>query len=663
MASKINTVILNGVTYYIRGPVIAQPVSDFAANIRIGEETYDARQGAGYSVFEDFSGGPGLLRGKSREDLARYALTTGLDTRIGGQMTLPLLATAGTGLGGGAGNVFARRRHTAMHYEVMGGAVRVVFASGQNLYSTGCDLAAWADEGVMVAGKKIEDIEQYLPVEGILGEAGVPYIYATCQDLTVQPNNKGCGRFWATGGGASFTKMPDSIPSRTLIAYDNKLLIQMAGAGTFTLPGGGIARTGHVYVTLDGATLVKDSGGINPDPVFNLPNASIGRFLGPAPAPWGELAPYYIANKLYVLDFYARRYYAVPIDMSDIRAGCCWQDGLVLTDGLHIVHYAPGDPGVARPIDIVRDQGFMSDQVWAVDALWGEIGGYLYAQLSNGAKDKMWMWEYRGAVWHPIGIAQAGVPAGMLITDKSHSNWGLDVPQKRFWQFSQTPTGFYIDHPAGSDNPLVGTAAFDTTAAGWKIETPWLDCGFKELIGGAFQLWSAGQYPTNCSCEVWYAVDGSTTFYNLGNFGSASGTHFNFNHNAAGSVAGTVTAGQVFTTIKFRFILKSTTSTVSPQPLPMTLVFRKKPGLRMAYLFTVDVARCIAENVGTFPNFVTLHNLLKGLWNTKSLVSFSYADITATKVDVVSMPTREQELVGARRRGAITVQTMEPIDF
>jgi len=576
-------------------------------------------------------------------------------------MTLPLKATVGTGLGGGTGNVFARRRRTAMHYEALGAAVRLVFISGTHLYSAAVDGSAWADEGEPKATVKIEDIDQYLPVEGTLGQSGVARLFACLQDTTAQPNNNGVGHFTPAGAGGTWTKMADSIPARSIMHYDNKLLILMAGTGSFTLPGGGVARTAHVYVTLDGDTLVKDSGGVHPDAIWKLPNSSIGRFIGPARSPWGELSPYYVANKLYVLDFYARRYYPVPLDISDIRAATVWQDGLVLTDGLHVVHYVPGDPGIVRPIDIVRDQGFQDGEAWYVDALWGDIGGYLYAQIHDGTS--MWVWEYRGATWHPIGKKQTGVPAGLLVTDTSHSNWGLAAPQKRVWQFSRTPSAHFIDYNAGSDNPLVGTGAFENDTGGYLLETPWLDGGFRELAGAAFQMWCAGRFDTNTSCKVQYAVDGiTTTWYTLGTF-NGSQTHFNFNNNATGSAAGTVVTGQQFTTIKFRFTLYGDTGNAArtPQPLPMSFVFRKKPGLRMSYLFNIDVSRNIGEGVVT--NFETLYAQLRALWNTKLLVSFSYADVTATKVDLVSMPTSEQEIISSRRRGRVTVQVMEPIDF
>jgi len=659
VASKINKVKLGGTEYYVRGQVVSQPVSDFAANIRIGEESYDARQGAGFNVFEDFSGGPGISHGLSREDLARFAHTTGVDTRIPRQATLPLKATAGTGIAGGAGNVFARRRRTAMHYEVMGAAVRIVFLSGTHLYSAAADGSAWVDEGEPASGQKLQDMDQYQPVEGTLGQSGVPRLFVCNLDTTAAPGNNGLGHFTPSGGGGTWTALTESFPARTLMEYDNKLLV-LANA-TFEIAAGIWVRPGHVYVSLDGDTLVKDSGGAQPDPIWRLPNSTIGRFIGPARSPWGELAPYYMANKLYVLDFYARRYYPVPLDISDIRAGCVWQDGLVLTDGLHIVHYVPGDPGVVRPIDIVRDQGFLDGEAWYVDALWGDIGGYLYAQITDGTY--MWIWEYRGATWHPIGKRQTGVPAGLLVTDKSHSNWGLAAPQKRIWQFSQTPTAFSIDFNEGSDNPLVGTGHFENDAGGYKLETPWLDGGFRELVGAAFQMWCAGDFDTNTSCKVQYAVDGDdSTWYTLGTFNGTQ-THFNFKHNATGAVAGTVVEGQEFTTIKFRFTLYGDTGddTSTPQPLPMTFVFRKKPGLRMSYLFTVDVSRNIDE--GVVANFETLYAQLRVLWNTKRLVAFSYADVTATKVDLVSMPTSEQEIVSSRRRGRVAVQVMEPVDW
>jgi hypothetical protein len=119
----------------------------------------------------------------------------------------------------------------------------------------------------------------------------------------------------------------------------------------------------------------------------------------------------------------------------------------------------------------------------------------------------------------------------------------------------------------------------------------------------------------------------------------------------------------VFTTVKFRFTLygKVADDTISPNPLPLTFIFQKQPGLRMSYLFHVDVSRNIDE--GVVANFATLHTAIKALWNTKTLLDFVYADITATKVKIVSMPTSEQELRNTIRRGSMTVQVYEPVDF
>jgi len=94
--AKKDTASLNGVEYFLVGPVISQPVSDFAATFRIGEPTYETRQGASYLVIDDLSGGPGIIRGLAREDLARYSNTTGVDTRFARQATVPLAAETGT---------------------------------------------------------------------------------------------------------------------------------------------------------------------------------------------------------------------------------------------------------------------------------------------------------------------------------------------------------------------------------------------------------------------------------------------------------------------------------------------------------------------------------------------------------------------------------------
>jgi len=656
MGTRKNSVTLGGVEYYVRGPVIAQPVSDFAANIRVGEESYDTRQGAGFNIFEDFSGGPGIMLGLSREDLARFSRTTGVDSRIPRQLTLPLKATAGTGIAV-AGYVMARRRHIALNWEALGSATRLAMISGTHAYTAPPNTGAWIDQGEPRAAKSLEDIEQYNPVTGVWA-TGLGYVFVINTDTTAQPNNHGVGFFQPSDPAGAFVYMTDSFPANTLIAFDNKLLIQ--ATATFALPGGGSVQGGRVYATLDGLTLVKDSGGVQPDPVWYLPETQHGRFLGPARAPNGELAPYWVGNELYWCDFYARRVYKIPLPISDIRAATSWQDGLVLTDGLHIIHYVPGDPGIVRPIDIVRDQGFQRGETWWVDTLAGDIGGYLYAQVTDGTS--MWLWEYRGAAWHPIGKKQTGIPAGILITDTGKNNWGLTPPQKRIWQFALAPAAYYIDWPSGSENPLVGTSHFDNAAGGHVLETPWLDGGFRELQGAAYQMWSAGNYPSGTSVKVEYAVDlNESTYYTLGTF-SAVG-HFNFNHNATGSAAGTKTAGQVFTTVKFRFTLygKGADDTISPNPLPLSFVFQKQPGLRMSYLFHIDISRNIDE--GVVADFATLHTAIKTLWNTKTLLDFVYADVTATKVKIVSMPTSEQEMRSTVRRGAMAVQVYEPVDF
>lgn len=175
-----DSVSLGGIEYYVRNIVIAQPVSDFAAVIRIGEPTYETRQGAGYLVFDDLSGGPGVQRGLAREDLARYANTTGVDTRFPRQATLPLASEAASPAPGKPDTALsvserthARRTDRVFRhfiYDPLGASgsesVYDVLCYGHKIYYQRPADASLSWAGLDVGIDCILDMDTYTPVSG-----------------------------------------------------------------------------------------------------------------------------------------------------------------------------------------------------------------------------------------------------------------------------------------------------------------------------------------------------------------------------------------------------------------------------------------------------------------------------------------------------------------
>ena len=870
MTVRRNSVKLNGVEYHVRGPVIAQPVSDFAANVRIGEPSYETRQGAGYAVFETWEGGPGIQNGLIRQDLARIADTTGVDTRFSRQATAPLATVEATDSPdtpdsdqSSEDQLHIRRTNRAMqHYRsspLTAANMYDLFFYGSNLHwnkpsdwasdwvsvdSTldvildACQFTPADDtaslkgnEWIVVVGKdgwRVMDTggagtsatlnppantdDGYLyrssavdyataradggtAVEDTLLWVGQKYIHGTTtwtiyraylrfdtgtelaatdvvtsatlrlylttnganEPFTIQVRKKTWGAALTTADWSA-TPSDDTLlgtfPSSSLAlgwneitldptqmedaaytdiylvsdqddddpgtdpkkaeessgeyaefeseshgdAHDPELVLEYHSAPTeladkeiiSCLPWGdklflqvgasaGLGTAaGDIVVTLDADAVVKDSAGSNADIIWSLP---YGNFLGPAAAPWGEMAPYFITdNDLYVLSFYERAAYKVPVGLQSIRCGCTWSDSIILTDGYNIKQLIPGSPFTVRHIGLPKEQGFLGTKGWRVDHLWAVDGGSLYALLVlDATTDLMQIWEYTGAAWHPLGdTASLGANTdchgiGLMVTDRSLGGASL-LPQKAYWLIgtdltaysSEVLKAFRIEDPSGDPNPLIGTATFSTTLR--TLITPWFDGGFKELKGAALQMWFGGFANTDETVSVAYGKDGAAGFSPVGTFNGGQ-THFNFgSKDTYGAYPGIE-----FQTIRFRVSLTATAN-ITPNALPLTFVFRKKPGLRMSYQFNIDVSREL--KLDSNKTFAAIMIELATAWNLKTLVRFQYpvrdeADTavseanleTDKRVDMVSMPSRSSEIKQAMRKGVITVQLAEPVDW
>lgn len=636
-----DTVVLNGETYTITPTVIMQPVSDFAATLRLGNPTYDARQHASYVVFSSFGGGLGVINADVRESLERIADSNGADTTITRQYRLPPLKQALTfSASAGTGNMDWWRQKRNFHIvpHPTGGNIRLVMQLGNSLYHrlpptsavwTRSQAAVAANTGGTQYFSTFFNTNRFYYIDGTTIKS-LPY------DLSGAP-----------------VAMGEALSAPiAMIQFDKWLMVLDEGDG-------------KLYYSVDGDTFVKDTGGVNKDFFMRVPGASFGDFVGVAEGPNRDPTLYYRSGHyLYILDIKARSSYPVELGfMNPLTDAVLWDDSIVLTDGKEILQYFPGSPGLTRSISPYKEQGLIQGRYGMMAKLHGVTGGNLYGLFqyatSNGTIDTTTgyeVWEYAGTGWHPKGKVRAGLGQGIFA-------WGQGQSSSLIFRPIVITCGDSSGHVSDAyEMPLTGKAP--ATDAGYKYDTgaviitPWYDGGFAELTGALYQIWFNGYATGTETVKFEYQIDGDettspTTGWTTTATFTAKGQRYDF---------GADKQGVSFKTVRFRITLaRGGTNTTSPNGLPFTLVFDKKPPLRRSFQFTIDQAQ-MAAGANTGANkFITIFNKLLTAWNSPTLVTLTVADIS-TRVKLVAMPMTIQEIRSAQERGKIQVQVIEPIE-
>ena len=646
MSETLNTLTLgvdlaSARTFRVRGPVNEGPISDFAAQVRLGEPTYDARQGAGYVVFDTLHGGGGILEGKVREDLGRWAWNTGVYTGVQGIATRALLTQQGTVpafSGGWAGRGVLR----ALQVQLMAGSLpawHTLRALGNKLIEINGPGLGWTDvtPGGTVA---FYPPTSFIPSTG--GSAGSPMV-VVCNASTVWTETSLVGPAWATT-----ISLPGGTTPRGVLGYGDLVLI--------------LLNDGRVIYSTDGANFVTDSGGSNADVVWYLPGGA-AEWLGVFRAPWGDAAPYIIwGGTIWVGHFHARKFFPLPTPLTNIMAFAPFEDGFVITNGHTVLQIIlSGDQSLVREMPIFPAQGAPPGENWQVAALSESSDGRLYAQLTKG--DLGWIWEWNGIGWHPYGVSVTiGARAEGLASRDRAAPFSRPIDQQNFiWQFG-TNGAWQVRGPTNARNPLTDTSyTYDTTPV--YMETPWWDMGFNELRGALFEIWYGGILPTGGSILVGYALDGAASFTTLGVITTSTDPpRLRWSTpDADGAIAGTE-----FRRIKFRWAPQHSGG-VSPNLLPMTVVYRKKPLQRMGFTATIDAAHMIShpEDLTGWGGSITMEQImdyLRTLWSNQPQLYFKFADRTPTRVNLITYTGIHQEIRSTVRRGRIPIQLEEAVD-
>lgn len=636
--NKVTLGITSGAAreFAIKGDLVEAPISDFAAQIRVGEASYDTRQGAGYVVLETLHGGGGLLEGKSRSDIGRWAWNTGCYTGINGQLLRPLNTVTGSGVnssGGYATDIRARSGWSGN--DPLAGAVNALplMPVGKVLYQldTAVEDTSWT--GVVTGTNGIGAPTVFFPQTGADKGNTIWAVHTY-------------GSVYTRKTGTTWTEqasLPTSVTS-------------IIGFGDFLL----MNDLGNIKYSADGINPVLDTGGVDPDIIaYTDPFAS---FLGIWRSPWGDAAPYLlIAGRVYVLHFTARKLFEVPLPISGIQTVTGFEEGMVLSNGRETYFVSLGDSMVMRQANIFPDQGAPSGEDWYVHALCTSPAGVVYAQLFSPAASKSWVFEWNGLGWNPWGRPQTcTAPQGILALDLSQklAIGGLATPQPIVWHFGTTQA-YQVKGASKVRSPYSDSSfTYDSTAA--YVETEWMDMGFNELRGAMFEIWYGNNMPSGGTLAVSYALDGSTSFTNLGTITDATDPpRLRFSTpDASGAIPGTE-----FRRIKFRF----TPAGANVNALPLTIVYRKKPLLRWGFSFTIDVSHMRGHpseysGWGASITWDNVADFIKTLWNSKTQLYFSVADRETTRVNISNLSYHEQEIRSTIRRGHILVQLEEAVD-
>lgn len=641
-----DSVVLNGITYPVKGPVVGTPISEWEAGIKVGPATYDQRLHAFYASLNDFSGGLGHRRNDLRETLGTYwdSYAGGsADMRRPGHITLPPKQTNRVPTAP-VSNVMTIRYPSYPHIL---SASYDLFGFGSSIYSSTDGitftqrLAGGADSGQCQALAELQD-----------SSTGSPFIYAAFNSKTSLL--AGTARYQVSADtGTTWGNGATNRVYQDIYSWDGKLLAFWGNQLIYMTLTGGV-ETWNIDIPTDGK------------PVWNAPGAN-PRFVGAAEAPWGPAIYVTNSRELFRLNFFARKAYKVDLGNAEpIRAQCMWGGMMYFSGGYNVIQYDPSRDS-ARMIGIPIKDGVppslhATTGDFLITALF-PADKYLMAVLQNSSQTLTWLFVYNGSGWSALGqynssswanfgfmaiYPSLGEPSARRVVIPSAANAG-----------STTMTVITYKLPM-QQIPSVNVDDFEDGPMGFI--TSWMDLGFSDLDGVLYHMICDGFNLT--------ATETVTVGYRLNNDESigftplidpATGGVGVFNGTTRRLRFGGV-EGVQFRTVQFQVTLdRGATITKSPELADLTVVYNKKPDLRTSWQFEVDVSRLLSQNPGR--TFEDVYQEYVDHWNTKTLLPFSVPNLRTTMhVEMSAMPvTLDNFRDAVAGQGKITVTVLEPI--
>lgn len=565
-ARQDDTIILNGVELPVISPIQPGLVSEFSTGLKVGSASYDEREHAYWTVFDNFSGGFGFRQADVREaGGTHWDNVGGVDLRRPRHITLPPRRnTISAANNPATGALFFA--HESAYYTDLGPDTNgnlwlgvfediLVMDSERAVLTRKYDGSTDSNTTLRV-GRIVESVTttgtRILLATGSVGTGSHEYLLSIDSGtnwLKSSAVNSGSG---ATGTTTSSVQLSDAIVYRT----DSGPIIIAHGEGD------------QIIATADGVAWDTDAAG-NLDTRWRTGDPAI-KFIGVAMAPWGDSAVYFISmDRLWILDW--GRHEAIQVqDVGDnnklLPMGAMWNGSVIVTDGWNVWEYNPGNAQTVRRIGIFGKDG--PPPSWVADTGHAGLGNdYHITNLITGTADlfaicrsltapRSWrVAVYNGVGWSWLGpeVASSQPYAGTIDlfptgTSLAATTRALDVVALQD-QNPGTPAvtlhTFYL--PTTGDIPFRGVGQrFEDGPL--TFETGWFDGGFAELEGVLLKMSIDGYHITDTeTIKVEYRLDNNEkgTYVELGTYTMNQQSHwFTTDHR-----------GKEFKSVQFRITL------------------------------------------------------------------------------------------------------------
>lgn len=664
-------ITLAGQEFYVKGPVVGKPISEFTTGLKVGRATYDERLHAFWLVLDDFSGGMNHRRLDIREALGTvFDNNGGVDIRRAGHLTLPPLQAIAAVTAPSITDYSARQPSVEMIGTDVGGALLSIAGCGGALFWSDSAGNTWTKIKDLTDGGNAYMIARILES----GLSGTATLYAfpeggngTAQYVKCTGDPKTSGN-WTVGGAGATKVWEDAI---LWSAFGKDLLIA-------TTP---IAKIGY---SEDGENWNVDSADADVSPPIWQANYGRVQFVGTFMAPWGQSAVYFLArddagiNSLFVLDFYAHQAHKIEIgNQMHLHDALVWNGSIIVTDGWSVWQYDPGQVETIRDISFPRKGGLCPTLVGGSVARL--IGGnaYLFALLYSPGNVFCQVLAYNGVGWTTLGPRVADfAPTAMAIL----SDWQpatVNTTRRLCMMGTNTPTTqttfrtMTLTLPAQGEVPVRGTDSFQDGPL--HFTTGWIDGGFHEINGTLFWMKiDAFNLSASENVKVEYRLDNDESAgWTQMRDSSNSADVFNALTDVLYFSATTPKKGIEFRTVQFRFTFdRGSTATNTPEVVSFTLLYDKKPALREAWAAELDVNLMITENGndikidGNNPTMANIWVKLRAIWNTHPLVELDVPNVrTGILVRLTDMPITVDDFRDAvDGKGSVTLQMLEPTD-
>ena len=615
--------------YSINGGVNVQGANEMAPKIVLGDESYDRRDNVSQLPLENWSGGQGQQKGKTKEILGSYWHGVNIDTRFTNQVTLgPLAVDLATGKTTRALTTTDRAYFTTFNSIDY-------FALADRVWRND---AGTVNEKLDIGNGAIGGLTTY-----VSNSAGTPRIYAF--SITENFQYSADGTTW-TGSG---------LRARMGFEHDRNLLVVDRDGTTF----GGVSKT------LVGTNVAGDYTSI-----FNLKAPATTMVNGIVyKNARGQLIPYVWvadttgkqASGLWSIDFDAQKGYPVSLGRLPRRGFrlnepgfgmCVWNDNLYVSDWNTVLRYDPA--GLTAPVG-PREHGLPSGYGY-----FGQLVAtprFLYATVGGGTTHGIM--AFNGNGWHMLYTSSTPI-RGLYVST-------LTDPARLY--FIEGADGAtvgtnirYFALSGESENPVLdSTYQFATT--GYFI-TPWYDGGYANLYKTLKRMQAIGErFSANEKVTVQYQID----YAGGGDSGTwtdiVSGSN-DFTTSGQTKEFGASSVGVACKVFRFKVTLaRGGTATNTPVLNALVLDYQVRVPFRTVSTFIVDIGKTCREATGRRKGSVRPQDIIDELttaFNTTTDLTFQFGNDATKTVQVISMPHVVYH-DGRDKNGTIQIQVMEPI--